>query len=314
MRYAFLPFFGLVLGSLGAGAPSQTTQPAEGNLVSRMQVPLIFPGMSTQGTATARYEVPAGAERLELRAPGGERIEALFWPVATRPMRTPVGVPTVIYFYGNGQCLAHALDQAELFRRCGANVLLADYLGYGLSEGQPSESNCYAVAEALYQYALTRTDIDNRRLVAAGWSMGAAVAIDLASRHSMSGLVTFSAYTSKLDLARRQFPDMRPETLEHRFMSIEKIGGIHSPILLVHGRRDTLVPFAMSEELRQAARGKPLVYVPIDYAAHNDLFDIGAATIERQLQQFLVEAKPLPAAATRPSTQPTAMYSRRLIR
>ena len=253
---------------------------------SRAQVPLIFPGMSTQGTAGARYDPPAGLQRVELRAPTGERIEALFCPASTEPGADSAHRPTVLYFYGNAQCLATALDQVALLRGCGVNVLIADYLGYGLSEGKPSESGCYATAMALYDHAMSRRDIDRSKLVAGGWSLGAAVAIDLASRKKMAGLITFSAYTSKRDLARRQFPNVSPMAIEHPFLSLDKIRTISCPTLIVHGRGDTLVPFSMSGELRTAAAGRPLTYLPIDGAGHNDLFLVGQKQIEEAVRTF----------------------------
>ena len=266
------------------------TGPVDGDsdtAFSRAQIPLIFPGMSSQGTAAARYEPPRGAQRVELRAPTGERIEALFCPAAAEFVADAARRPTVLYFYGNGQCLATALSQVEFLRGCGANVLIADYLGYGLSEGKPSESGCYAAAAALYDHAMSRRDIDHGKLIAGGWSLGAAVAIDLVSRKNMAGLITFSAYTSKRDLARLQFPHMSPMAIEHPFLSRDKIRTISCPTLIVHGRVDTLVPFSMSVELRNAAAGKPLTYLPIDGAGHNDLFLVGEKKSKRRCADFL---------------------------
>jgi fermentation-respiration switch protein FrsA (DUF1100 family) len=267
------------------GTACAQTGPAES--FSTAQIPLIFPGMEMQGTEEAKYEVPEGGERVELRAPGGERIEALFCPATTAAGDDAAHRPTVIYFYGNAQCIAYALPQVDLFRRCGANVLVADYLGYGLSEGKPSEAGCYATADALYEYALRRKDVDRTKLVSAGWSLGAAVAIDLASRKQMAGLITFSGYTSKRELAKRQFPDVPPSAIEHPFLSIDKIGKITCPTLIVHGRRDTLVPFEMSEQLRRASAGTPVEYLPIDGAGHNDLFRVGAEQIKDAVAEFL---------------------------
>ena len=267
---------------------------------SRAQIPLIFPGMSSQGTAAARYEPPAGAQRVELRAPTGERIEALFCPAAAEFVADAAHRPTVLYFYGNAQCLATALRQVEFLRGCGANVLIADYLGYGLSEGKPSESGCYAAAVALYDHAMSRRDIDRSKLIAVGWSLGAAVAIDLASRKNMAGLITFSAYTSKRDLARLQFPHISPMAIEHPFLSRDKIRTISCPTLIVHGRGDTLVPFSMSVELRNAAAGKPLTYLPIDGAGHNDLFLVGEKQMETAMRRFLEQVNDQPGPTSQP--------------
>lgn len=278
----------LLAATLLCVAATAQTPSANDASFSARQIPLIFPGMSMQGTDEARYELPQGAQRLALRSPAGEHIEAVFWPAETDSARRP----TILYFYGNAQCINHALKQTAVFRRSGANILIADYLGYGLSAGKPSESNCYATALALYDQAMTRKDIDRTKLVSAGWSLGAAVAIDLASRKSMAGLITLSGYTSKRDMARHQFPTISPMAIEHPFLSKDKIRTVHCPTLIIHGRRDTLVPFAMSAELRDAAAGRPLTYLPIDNAAHNDLFLLAENQIESAITTFLKQLAP----------------------
>jgi pimeloyl-ACP methyl ester carboxylesterase len=90
--------------------------------------------------------------------------------------------PTVIFFYGNGACLAYMGEVFNGFRRLGMNVLVPEYPGYGMSGGKPTEKGFYAAADAGYDYLAQRPDIDHDRIDAAGWSMGSAVAVDLASR------------------------------------------------------------------------------------------------------------------------------------
>lgn len=287
-------------GGLSCRSVSGQSAPSSEDSFSVRQIPLIFPGMSSQGTPQAQYQPPPGAQRLNLRAATGERIEALFCPASIEPGNTSAHRPTVIFFYGNAQWLAVALDQVELFRRCGANVLIADYLGFGLSEGKPSEAGCYAVATALYDYAMSRQDIDHERLIASGWSLGAAVAIDLASRKNMAGLITMSAYTSKRDMARLQFPTISPMAIEHPFLNRDKIRTITCPTLIIHGRRDTLVPFTMSAELRAAAAGKPVTYLPIDDANHNDLFLIGSKQIESAISALVAQVSSTPVPTSQP--------------
>ena len=126
--------------------------------------------------------------------------------------------PTIIYFYGNGACMAYSTDVFEHFRRLGANVIIPDFEGYGMSGGKPSEAGCYAAADVAYKYLLSRDDVDSKYIVAIGWSLGAAVAIDLASRRHVAGLVTVSAFTSLRDMAQ-QFISWLPMSLilKYRF-------------------------------------------------------------------------------------------------
>ena len=112
----------------------------------------------------------------------------------------------------------------------------------------------------------------------------------------MAGLVTFSAYTSKRDMARLQFPNVPPSAIEHPFLSRDKIRTITCPTLIIHGKRDTLVPFSMSAELRDAAAGKPLTYLPIEGAGHSDLFQVGGKQIEPAVRTFLEQVNAAPTS------------------
>ena len=162
--------------------------------------------------------------------------------------------PTMIYFYGNAMCLNYATAEFDRFRRLGLNVLIPDYVGYGMSGGTPSERGCQATADAAYDYLVSRRRVDPQQIIAAGWSLGGAVAIDLAARRTVGGLIAFSTFTSTNDMARTIFPIKLPDWFfVHRFESLRKIPKIACPILLGHGRLDALVPFAMFERLAAAA-------------------------------------------------------------
>ena len=63
--------------------------------------------------------------------------------------------PTLLYFYGNGMCLNDAIEDFERYRRLGLNVLIPEYVGYGMSGGSPSERGCQATAETAYEYLVS---------------------------------------------------------------------------------------------------------------------------------------------------------------
>src|SRR5580693_5922263 len=106
------------------------------------QLDSVFPGHVSRGKASARFGVPAGAELVSLRTRRGRGIKALF-SGARR-----AGAPTFLFFYGNDMCLRTAVPVFELLRKLDVNVMIPEYVGYGLSEGRPSEGGCYATAGA----------------------------------------------------------------------------------------------------------------------------------------------------------------------
>ena len=156
---------------------------------------LIFPGTSTQGHPDAQFRRWAGADLLHLETRSGEQVVAVYGRAQTaagKPDPAARDRPTMIYFYGNAMCLKEAMPEFDRFRRLGLNVLIPDYVGYGMSGGRPSEHGCQATADAAYDFLVSTRGVDPKTIVSAGWSLGGAVAIDLASRRQVGGLVAFS--------------------------------------------------------------------------------------------------------------------------
>jgi fermentation-respiration switch protein FrsA (DUF1100 family) len=258
-----------------------------------LQARMIFPGSVSQGKPDTVARAPAGAELVTLTASGGDRVVALFGPALGpdgSPRADAARRPTLLFFYGNGNCLA---DQAELFgrfRRLGLNVMIPDYLGYGMSGGQPSEVGCRETAEAALAHLASRADVDRSRIVAAGWSLGGAVAVDLASRQPVAGLAVFSTFTRMVDMAKLVVPFLPASLLlRHRFESLAKISAVECPVLIGHGRLDRMIPYVMADRLADAAEAAglgPVARVTVAEADHNDFFDLGGRMVLSALGRF----------------------------
>jgi len=253
------------------------------------QASLIFPGAATQGKSEAVARVGPGEELVRLATDKGE-VVALYGPALDangHPLADASSRPALVFFYGNAMCAAYCPPILEQFRRLGLNVMIPDYLGYGMSGGEASEVGCRTTAEACYQHLLERGFPADRILVG-GWSLGAAVAIDLASTRPVAGLFAFSAFTNLRDMARRLIPiPLPPALFAHKFDNLSKIGGISCPILLGHGRRDSIIPFAMFERLAAAVEA-PLSTLVVDDADHNDFFDVGRERIDAAIRDLVV--------------------------
>lgn len=251
---------------------------------------IIFPGSATQGRREAMVRPAPHQELLPLTARDGTKIMALL--AVGRDPETPAprgrDRPTVMFFYGNAMCLANCGDLIDELCQLGFNVAIADYPGYGMSDGRPGEAGCYAAADALYEHVLGRADLNPGKIVAAGWSLGAAVAIDLASRsRRVAGLAAFSAFTSAAALARRIVPWLPVSLLlRGQFDSLAKIAKVSCPIMLVHGAQDDLIPPKMSARLAAAATAR-VRQLAVEDAGHNDLFAVGGVDLMRQFKQFV---------------------------
>ena len=226
------------------------------------QTRLIFPGAATQGKPEAALPPGGDFEIVRLRARDGTEIVGQFGRAAVPAGHGAAAPLTVVFFCGNGSCIAQNDDEFTRFRRLGCNAMMADYEGYGLSGGRPSEAGCYATAEAVYEHLLGRADVDPTRIVLAGRSLGAAVAIDLASRRPVAGLIAISPFTSMRAMARRTHPWWPTGMLlRHHFDNLAKIPSVACPILLVHG----LMTDALLESTIERMMARPrvsLIHVP----------------------------------------------------
>jgi fermentation-respiration switch protein FrsA (DUF1100 family) len=255
-----------------------------------MQTYLIFAGANTRGTRDAIVHPTADSELIQLKTKDGTPTVALFGKALTpdgQPRDDSAHRPTVIWFYGNAMCLNDCWDEFRHIRRLGANVMIVEYVGYGMAGGSPSEAGCYAAADAAYDHLISRPDIDKNKIVAAGWSLGAATAIDLASRRPVAGLATFSAFSNMQAMAHRLLPWFPSGLLlRHRFENTHKIATIDRPIFIAHGTSDSIIPPTMADELQAAAKG-PVTRVKVSGADHNDLFQVGGPVLMRQFGDFL---------------------------
>jgi len=113
---------------------------------------------------------------------------------------------TVLVFNGNGGNRGDRLHLAETLSAMGHAVMLFDYRGYGTNEGHPSESGLVSDGLAAVSYAENRHDVDPRKLVYFGESLGTGVAVAVAAHRPPSLLILRSPFTSLADAASATIP------------------------------------------------------------------------------------------------------------
>ncbi len=202
-------------------------------------------------------------------------------------VKAPVGnASTIIFAHGNAGTMSERVMKIKFFHDLGFNVLIFDYRGYGKSQGRPTEGGVYKDAQAVYDYLQTRTDIDRSRIIAYGASLGGVVAIDLASKRKVAGLVVESSITSAYDMARRLYPSLPSWMMSVKFDSLFKVGKITVPKLFLHSRQDEVVPFSMGHKLYEAA-AQPKSFIEIS-GGHNDGVFITDPSVREEFRKFLM--------------------------
>jgi hypothetical protein len=195
---------------------------------------------------------------------------------------------TWIWFHGNAGNISHRLENLRLLHdELGVGVFLFDYRGYGRSNGTPSEQGTYRDAEAALAYVLSRPEVDAERIVYFGRSLGAGVAVELATRRPPFALILESPVPSIAELARRHYPFLPiGGLLRTKYDSLSKIADVRAPLLVLHGDRDDVVPFESGRKLFEAA-GEPKRFYTIRGAGHNDTYVVGGREYFRALREFV---------------------------
>ena len=164
------------------------------------------------------------------------------------------GQATVVLFHGNGGTVNALASWARALRTRGLGVVLADYRGYSGNPGAPSEAGLYADARSILDWVRAQ-GIDDRHTVLLGWSLGTGIAVQMAVERSVAGVVLLAPYTSIVDVGARRYPIFPVSLLmRDRFDSMSKIAAIHTPVMIVTGERDLVVPADMGHALFAAAR------------------------------------------------------------
>jgi fermentation-respiration switch protein FrsA (DUF1100 family) len=229
-----------------------------------------YPMRYPQGEWNLQDQV--GAQDLWLTTRDGIRLNAWWFPKPGSRLAT-------LFLHGNAGNVTHRVDHAHAINSAGSAILVLDYRGYGKSEGHPSEHGLGLDAEAGYD-ALSKLDYDPAHIIIQGESLGSAVAVELASRRPCAGLILESPFASLGEMAATVLPVIGP-LVAFGFNTKTTIRRVHTPLLIMHGDADEIVPFSQGQAVFAAAN-PPKDFWRIPSAHHNDpLYVAGDQYIQR---------------------------------
>lgn len=239
------------------------------------------------GTASWYSGLPEGIVESNLAVSSAGRTEYIhtwWWPAEK------ADAPALLYLHGARWNLTGHLFRIEQLRDFGFSVLAIDYRGFGKSDGElPSENTVYEDAQIAWQH-LSRLQPDPAKRFIYGHSLGGAVAVDLAARKKhveAAGLIVESSFTSLADIARSlSYPWLPLQLLmSQKFDSIDKIGRVNMPVLIVHGSDDQYVKPQFSEKLYAAAKGRKHLLM-VEGGTHNNAMRLGRKEYRRAFREL----------------------------
>lgn len=199
-------------------------------------------------------------EIFKLKTSDGETISAYLLEAADSEN-------VVLFSHGNGEDIESVRPLLLQFQEKGLSVMTYDYPGYGTSSGRPSEEGVYASAEAAFLYLVEDRGYAPGSITLYGRSLGSGPSCWLAKRYPVAGLILDGAFSSTFRVLTRV--KLLPFD---KFDNLAILPNIKCPVLLIHGKRDTVVPFdhALANEKILATPPETLW---IEGANHNNLVE-----------------------------------------
>ncbi len=224
---------------------------------------------------------PDGAEDHQVTLKEGMSLSCRYFPVGPES-------PTILFFYGNGETAPDYDDIAPIYNQIGVNFFVADYRGYGRSDGTPAFSDMLSDAHLVLESlrAILAASQSTGSIFVMGRSMGRHAAFELAANAAdgLGGLIiesgrpTLGQFSHGLDTGQAQ-------SLEAAYQN--KVRSISMRVLVIHGELDTLAPVQDAVRMYQEfpSQDKHLLTVP--GAGHNDLLYRGLNEYFAAIQEFV---------------------------
>lgn len=180
--------------------------------------------------------------------------------------------PAILYLHGNNDELSHFADRLIPYANEGYTILMVEYRGYGRNPGKPSEEGLITDALAGYKYLKER----GYKVVVHGFSLGTGVALGLADQTQVDGVILEAPFYSMRTLVQETVPILPAGVmLRNRFPSNKRIRRLNKPVLILHGTRDSTIPYNHSQMLFDDTNEPNKVIVFIEGGTHLNLPEMG---------------------------------------
>jgi len=211
----------------------------------------------------ATEKLPVDVQEITITTGDQIKITSLYLPSAGSEK-------LLIYFHGNAGNIYHRLSDLQQLQSFGVNVIGVSYRGYGKSDGSPSEAGIYLDGKATYQYAIERLGFTADNIIILGRSIGSTAAVDLAQGKELRGIILVTPLSNGKEQATASGLGMFSALAGESFDNLTKIENLQSPLLVIHGTDDYVVPFAMGKAIYDRAKVTK-AFIKIDGAGHNNL-------------------------------------------
>tara|TARA_B100000315_G_C14494723_1_gene549366 strand:- start:324 stop:1073 length:750 start_codon:yes stop_codon:yes gene_type:complete len=201
--------------------------------------------------------------------------------------------PIILFFHGNGEISPEYDDIARVYNQKNINFIIADFRGYGFSNGEPNAKNTQSDAYIILDFVLKYLKEKNYpgSLILMGRSLGSVSVLGLAQRYpkDFSGLIIESGFADEEPLFNLigTTPESAGFKKEDGFLNGDKIKNYNGPLLIIHAEQDHIVPFNQGQLLHDLCPSGNKKLLPIPNANHNNILEVNLQKYFKEIESFI---------------------------
>ena len=175
-----------------------------------------------------------------------------------------------IYFHGNAEDIFNTVSNSNIIKQSlPFDTLCMEYPGYSIYYSEKSAETIENDTLLLYDFLIKECNINPKDIVVCGRSIGTGAATYLASKRKPGALILISPIKSIRDTVKNLIGPMK-YLVRERFNNYERIKDVTCPLLIIHGQKDSLIPYEDSIELTERTSGPYELVLP-ENMNHNDV-------------------------------------------
>jgi hypothetical protein len=209
----------------------------------------------------SRDKISVDVEKIKIRTQ--DNIELVSW----YHKKNLNNYKTILFLHGNAGSLENRVHKINHFRDMNVNFLIIAWRGFSGNEGKPTEKGLYEDARSAVRW-LKSNGVKENNIIIYGESLGTGVATEIAQNKKFAGVILESPFTSMIDAGKDKYPYLPVRLLlKDKYESDKKIKNVKSPVLIMHGKVDNIVPFHMGKKMYELAN-EPKYYYFSEYDDH----------------------------------------------
>ena len=190
---------------------------------------------------------------------------------------------TILFLHGNAGTLENRIYKINHFKNMNVNFLIIAWRGFSGNKGKPTEKGLYEDAKGALRW-LANKGVKEESIIIYGESLGTGVATEIAQNKNFAGVILETPFTSMVNVGKTKYPFFPVGfLLKDKYESDKKIKNIKSPILIMHGEPDKLLPFWMGKKLYNLANEPKYSY----FSKYDDHMMEYNEKLLNELKQFI---------------------------